>query len=88
MGNFGDAIYTLNDNQAVEQCNLLKSNHDSNGNYLGENVYLYYIDDEISSESEYLNKYNYYQIDSMIFIGYNEGMVEVTEANITQYIYS
>lgn len=78
-GSNGDSLYRINNGNAQLECTL------QNNDYFNTvRVIEFKIDGIETSENEYCNKYNSYEIDSMVSVNY-DNMVEVNSTNVSNY---
>lgn len=79
MGSNSDSLYRINNGNAQLECDLQNNDYFTTVRVIG-----FKIDGIERNENEYWDKYNSYEIDSMVSANYDD-MIEVNSTNISNY---
>lgn len=79
MGSNSDGLYRINNGNAQLECDLQNNDYFTTVRVIG-----FKIDGIERNENEYWDKYNSYEIDSMVSANYDD-MIEVNSTNISNY---
>lgn len=79
MGSSSDSLYRINNGNAQSECNLQYNDY-----FTTVRVIEFKIDGVETTEDEYRDKYNSYEINSMVSANYDD-MIEINYTNISNY---